>query len=64
MIKRIEILGRVEYLLNDEWHCPNGPAIDTNDGKWYWYLNGEYHRYYGCVTSYGNWCIHGKWIKW
>ena len=63
MLKRIEILGRVEYLLNDEWHRPNGPAIAGKDGKWYWYLNGMYHRYYGRVTVYGNWCIHGKWIK-
>jgi hypothetical protein len=41
-------------------HCTNGPAIIWDDSDWYWYLNGEDHRYYGPYNSKGDWRIHNR----
>lgn len=55
---------RTVYALDHELHRTNGPASIWNDGRWYWYSFGNYHRYYGPQNlSAGDWMIHGRMIK-
>ena len=64
MIKKVEVADYVVYLLNGEPHRPNGPAVLSNNGNWYWYMYNEDHRYYGSCSSWReSWCIHGKCVK-
>lgn len=61
-----EIITRsdcVEYYKDDIIHRSNGPARIWNDGVGGWYINGEYHRYYGPQDIDGSWWLHGIRIK-
>jgi hypothetical protein len=64
MIKIVEDLCVIEYLLEGLTHRPNGPAMLWHS-RWYeWYLFGKQHRYYGPVHNVPSaapfWCIHGE----
>jgi hypothetical protein len=51
-------------VLNDEWHCANGPARIWNTGRSHWYLFGKRHRYYGTAGMMSTtWYIHGNKVK-
>ena len=38
--------------MNDEFHREDGPAIEGNNGKKEWYINGELHRVDGPAIEY------------
>lgn len=44
-------------------HKPHGPYWDSRTRDWVWWLNGKWHRYYGCQSFMRGWWIHGKRIK-
>jgi hypothetical protein len=67
--------NRIIYTLDDKnvhtidghqtKHRTNGPASYWNNTNLsYWYLFGEYHRYYGPANTFDYpWFLHGKLIK-
>ena len=56
--------GMIEYRDGRHLHRPNGPARIWENGSQAWWFYGDWHRYYGPHTSWGdNWYIHGKQVK-
>ncbi len=55
---------RTEWLLNDEWHREDGPALEYTDGHNAWFLNGKRHREDGpaieCANGSKAWWLNGK----
>ena len=52
-----------EYSKHDVPHRPNGPAMEWDNGNYYWWLYGDRHRYYGPANNASHWYIHDKLIK-
>lgn len=55
-----------EHLIDGMYHRPNGPAvieIDEIASQWAWCLFDNSHRYYGPADEFGDWWIHGSFIK-
>ena len=42
------------WLLNNEYHRVDGPAIEYANGAKEWFLNGQYHRVNGPAIEYAN----------
>jgi hypothetical protein len=63
-----EYYNRVEY--RDEkglLHREDGPAVEYNNGKKEWWINGKLHREDGHAIEYSNgskqWYLKGKWYS-
>src|ERR1035438_6154389 len=56
--------GDKEWLLNDQLHRDDGPAIERADGTKVWYRNGQLHREDGPAVELANgdkeWWLDGK----
>lgn len=54
-----------EHKKNNKRHRVNGPAVIWSDGTGYWWLNGDWHRYYGPRTknATAEWWINGRHVK-
>lgn len=64
MIERIEdAFGNVTYKTDGKHHRVNGPCVTATNGRWWWMLHDEYHRYYGPHSWLNGWMIHGGLIK-
>ena len=57
----------IVYAIGNKKHRVDGPAVMWHNGTWAWWLNGEWHRYYGPRANYDRlcadsdlWFIHGK----
>lgn len=53
---------RTVYALNQDLHRTNGPASIWNDGRWYWYSFGNYHRYYGPSMKILDWHLGNRFL--
>ena len=55
--------GNRLWLLNDEFHRVNGPAVELSNGDKSWYINGALHRENGAAAEYVNgrksWYLNG-----
>jgi hypothetical protein len=43
-VMSIDALGDTIWLLNDQYHREDGPAIEYADGRKDWVLHGRFHR--------------------
>ena len=67
----IDKIATIAYTINGEQlrrvngrlHGANSPAVIHNNGDWFWYLNGVWHRYYGPQNFTNAWWIHHTRIK-
>ncbi len=61
------INGDKFWLLNDELHREDGPALEYANGNKYWYKNGKLHREDGPALEYVNgykaWYLNGNEIE-
>ena len=46
--------GTVEWLLNGEWHNPDGPAIEWDNGDEEWFVRGKLHCLSGPARRYAD----------
>jgi hypothetical protein len=60
----IDQVGDTVWLLNDQYHREDGPAIEHADGGTVWLLNDQYHREDGPAIEFAEgdarWYLHGK----
>ena len=58
---RINKYGTKHWVLNDEFHRTDGPAIEHTDGTKEWFINGRYHRTDGpaleCADGRKSWYL-------
>ena len=58
--------GSIIYLLNEQLHREDGPAVEYPNGAKQWYINDQLHREDGPAVEYSSgrkeWYINGKLI--
>jgi len=62
----IDLFKIKRWILNNQYHREDGPAIEFTDGTKCWYFHGQRHRLNGpaieCSDGEEFWYYHGKYI--
>jgi|SRR5579859_1289797 len=64
---KIDQFGTKRWLIHDQLHRENGPAVVYTDGSKAWFLHGQRHRLDGPAIEHANgykaWYYHGQLIN-
>ena len=66
-ICQINEFGTKHWILDNRYHCLDGPALEYANGDKLWFLHGELHRLDGpaeeYINGYKKWWYHGEQIS-